>query len=272
MKILITGSNGNLGRCLVKELANPANLIYEASSKPKAKQININFESMENFKIPKVDLVIHCARSFSSLGLSREIKFLDTIFKQNAKVVNIGSLSESLIKPNNYGLRKSVISKHILNKGGTVLTCGLLVGKDYKGQIWHLQKYLRYTPFYFKIKQNPYQYFTCLECLIKILIDYVLVLKNENYAMFEREKIVDFNVFLKSISLIKLTSLTIDLKKISSILNVLKLKFGNYFSADSILGLLGNLDKENLYQLNYEIYQKLNRCQHGSLFYEQGKA
>ena len=81
-----------------------------------------------------------------------------------------------------------------------------------------------------------------------------------------------FNVFLKSISHIKLTSLTIDLKKISSILNVLKLKFGNYFSADSILGLLGNLDKENLYQLNYEIYQKLNRCQHESLFYEQGKA
>ena len=104
------------------------------------------------------------------------------------------------------------------------------------------------------------------------LIDYVLVLKNENYAIFEREKIVDFNVFLKSISLIKLTSLTIDLNKISSILNVLKLKFGNYFSADSILGLLGNLDKENLYQLNYEIYQKLNRCQHESLFYEQGKA
>jgi hypothetical protein len=272
MKILITGSNGNLGRCLVKELANPTNRIYEASSKPKAKQININFESMENFKIPKVDLVIHCARSSSSLGLSREIKFLDTIFEQNAKVVNIGSLSEFLIKPNTYGLRKSVISKHILNKGGTVLTCGLLVGENYKGQIWHLQKYLRYTPFYIRIKQNPYQYFTCLECLTKILIDYVLVLKNENYAMFERERIVDFNVFLKSIPLMKLANFTIDLKKIYLILNELKLKFGNYFSADSILGLLGNLDKDKLHQLNYEIYQKLNKCEHGSLFYEQGKA
>jgi len=272
MKILITGSNGNLGRCLVKELTNPANLIYEASSKPKAKQININFESMDNFKIPRVDLVIHCARSFSSLGLSREIKFLDTIFKQNAKVIYIGSLSESLIKPNNYGLRKSVISEHILKKRGTVLTCGLLVGKDYKGQIWHLQRYLRYIPFYIRIRQNPYQYFTCLECLIKILIDYVSVLKNENYALFEREKIVDFNLFLKSISLVKTTNFTIDLKKIYSILNVLKLKFGNYFSADSILGLLGDLDKEKLNRLNYEIYQNLNRCEHGSFFYEQEKA
>jgi hypothetical protein len=65
--------------------------------------------------------------------------------------------------------------------------------------------------------------------------------------MFKLERIVDFNVFLKSIPLMKLVNFAIDLKKIYPILNGLKLKFGNYFSADSILGLLGNLDKDKLY-------------------------
>lgn len=251
MKILVTGSNGNLGRVVVEHLSTSRYEVLQATSRPNKNQLLLDFNSGLESQFSLVDVVIHVARSDCKGGVEREIHFLDKLFKMGVKVVSIGSLSEFLIDKSFYGQSKSAVSNFVLEQGGVVLTCGLISGPNFKGQIYQISKVLRWLPFVPQMNNKIFQFETSTSTLLRT-IDRVLEGKimERNLLVVDSEERVLFNAILQRISYGNRPKIRLPLMLIYGIA-VLAEKLGlNYFGRDSLKGLFGEYDFKRLEKLS----------------------
>ena len=250
MKILVTGSNGNLGQVIVEHLSLDRQDVLQATSRPNATQLLLDFNSEFEPEFRLVDIVIHVARSKTEGGVEREILFLDKLFKRGVRVITIGSLSEYLLEKSYYGQSKSAVSNFVFNQGGVVLTCGLISGPNFKGQIYQISRVLRWLPFVPQISDKVFQFETSTSTLLSTL-DKVVEGKTTSRNLFvvDGEERVLFNTILQRISYVNRPRIRIPLKLIYGIAFLAE-RFGlSYFGRDSLKGLLGEYDYKRLEKL-----------------------
>jgi hypothetical protein len=249
MKVLLTGSNGNLGKIISNNLKKLQIELVEASSKP--------FESQRYFDLnycPKkelltdIDLVIHCARGNNSTHLKNDSEFVNICKLNDCPIIYIGSNSGNLLKPNQYGEYKKFIENIVIKNQGTVVTCGLLYGHSFYGQVKSLKKVLRKLPFSVQLDGANEQYLTPVEGLISELI-FQIRNQQRGSRIFIAHKIpINFNVLLVRLGGIKPFSFTIRKKMVLFIFKIMNIKL-NYFNSDSILGIYSEYKKD--FKLQY---------------------
>ena len=141
MKILITGGNGNLAKVVAEKLAEKSISFVTCSSKPKVGQIFFDLHSELNEKIyNEITHIFHFATSPSYEVTNTEIQFLHFAAKAKINLIYFGSTSSYLKDKTNYGQYKKQIEDKIIELGGIVVTCGLIYGTDFNGQISKIRK------------------------------------------------------------------------------------------------------------------------------------
>ena len=115
MKILITGTNGFIGRNLLEHFQNK----YEFVSSPKRNELNIlDSDAVENYiKRNKFDIVIHCCVTLTSIEENLKMYFnLEKMSDFYGKLICIGSGAE--FDKRNYipKMTEEYFNKHIPSK------------------------------------------------------------------------------------------------------------------------------------------------------------
>lgn len=174
MKILVTGANGNLAKVITEKLADKSISFVACSSKPKGGQIYFDLHSELNEKIfYETTHIIHLATSPIYEVSNTEIQFLSLAAKRNIKLIYFGSTSSYLKEKTNYGQYKKQIESKIIELGGVVVTCGLIYGGDFNGQVSKIKKYLSYLPFSIVLQDSKKIYLTPSSRIVKTLLDIV---------------------------------------------------------------------------------------------------
>jgi hypothetical protein len=172
MKILITGGNGNLAKVVVEKLNEKSISFITCSSKPKVGQIFFDLHSELNENIfNEITHIFHFATSPRYEVTNTEIQFLHLAAKKNIKLIYFGSTSSYLKDKTNYGQYKKQIEDKIIELGGIVVTCGLIYGKDFNGQISKIRKCLSYLPFGIVLQNSKQIYLTPSSRIIQTLFD-----------------------------------------------------------------------------------------------------
>jgi hypothetical protein len=166
MNVLVTGANGNLGKIISKELSARGIYVIGASSRPKSGQ-----------KLFDLDLVIHCARGNNYEHLLNDLDFITNCEINNVKILYIGSFSSWLLERNRYGEYKRTIEDRAIEAGGTVITCGLLFGGEYQGQIHKIGLILKSLPFRIHFKDAGSQRITPVAALVEEIFSCCLIIQ-----------------------------------------------------------------------------------------------
>ena len=181
MVILITGSNGYLGKSLALYFAEKGHQIIALSRTHSFNHPNITFYHYELGKpldpqIPAIDTVIHCAYDLSlvswkdiyqtnvqgSLLLFSELKK-----KSNPQIIHISSISAFEGCKTLYGKAKLAIEKAISQEGILSIRPGLIYGGENRGLIGKLENIANKLSVISMIGSGNYpQYLTQLEVLI----------------------------------------------------------------------------------------------------------
>ena len=174
MKILITGGNSNLAKIVAKKLVEKSISFVTCSSKPKVGQLFFDLHSELNEKIyNEITHIFHFATSPSYEVTNTEFEFLRLAAKKNIKIIYFGSTSSYLKDKTNYGQYKRQIEDKILELDGVVITCGLIYGKDFNGQISKIRKCLSYLPFSVVLQNSKQIYLTPSSRIIQTLFDII---------------------------------------------------------------------------------------------------
>jgi hypothetical protein len=233
MKILITGGNGNLAQVVAEKLAEKSISFITCSSKPKVGQIFFDLHSELNEKIfNDITHIIHFATSPSYEVTNAEIQFLRLAAKKNIKLIYFGSTSSYLQDKTNYGQYKKQIEDKIIELGGIVVTCGLIYGKDFNGQISKIRKYLSYLPFSIVLQNSKQIYLTPTSRIIQILYDIMDTINpiSGRYLLFQTPAIM-LNDLLFSLSKFKFIKLKVPYKFMRLLLST-RLITSKYFIFD----------------------------------------
>jgi len=248
MKVLLTGSNGNLGKIISFTLRKYQIEVVEASSKPKKMQrfFNLNFYPNQEL-LSGIDLVIHCARGSNSKHLKNDSAFLKMCKANNCSLIYIGSISTNLLKSNQYGEYKKEIENIVITYQGTVITCGLIYGENYNGQISKLKKFLRRIPVNLQLSGTNKQYLTPIQGLLSELIFQIRDQQQASRILIAHQTPVNFNDLLYKLGRNKPFTLTVNKKMALLIVKVTKFKI-NYFNSDSILGIYSDYQRDFILQ------------------------
>lgn len=233
MKILITGGNGNLAKVVAEKLAEKSISFVTCSSKPKGGQIFFDLHSELNEKIyNEITHIFHFATSPSYEVTNTEIEFLHIAAKKNIKILYFGSTSSYLKDKTNYGQYKRQIEDKILELDGVVITCGLIYGKDFNGQISKIRKCLSYLPFSIVLQNSKQIYLTPISRIIQTLFN---IMDSTNpvsgrYLLLQTPAIM-FNDLLVTLSKFKSIKFKIPYKFMKLILGT-RIVTSNYFIFD----------------------------------------
>ena len=204
MKILITGGNGNLAKVVAEKLAEKSISFVTCSSKPKVGQIFFDLHYELNEKIyNEITHIFHFATSPSY------------------EVTNT-----------NYGQYKKQIEDEIIELGGIVVTCGLIYGKDFNGQISKIRKILSYLPFSIVLQNSKQIYLTPSSRIVQTLFE-IIDSKNPvsgRYLLFQKPAIL-LNDLLFSLSKFKSIKLKVPYKFIRLLFST-RLITSKYFIFD----------------------------------------
>jgi hypothetical protein len=249
MKVLLTGSNGNLGKVISSTLRKYQIEVVEASSKPLNMQryFDLDFCPPQEL-LSGIDLVIHCARGSNSKHLQNDSAFLKLCKANNCPVIYIGSISANLFKSNQYGRYKKTIEDIVINYQGTVITCGLIYGENFYGQISKLKKFLSRLPVILQLSGTNEQYLTPVQGLLSELIFQIRDQQRASRIFIAHQTPVQFNDLLYKLGRNKLFTLTISKKMALLIIKITKFKI-NYFNSDSILGIYSDYQRD--FKLQY---------------------
>ena len=249
MKVLLTGSNGNLGKVISSTLRKNQIEIVEASSKPSKIQryFNLDFHPPQEL-LSGIDLVIHCARGSNSKHLQNDSAFLKICKANSCPIIYIGSISTNLLKSNQYGEYKKKIENIVINYQGTVITCGLIYGENFYGQISKLKKFLRKLPVNLQLSGTNKQYLTPIQGLLSELIFQIRDQQRSSRIFIAHQTPVHFNDLLYKLGRNKPFTLTVSKKMAILIIKITKFKI-NYFNSDSILGVYSDYQGE--FKLQY---------------------
>lgn len=244
MKILLTGANGNLGKVVAANLKKYSITVIESSSKPKNGQrfFDLNLKNFTGL-LDEIDVVVHCSRGIEQDHLSNDLKFVEYCFNKNVNLIYIGSASSWLESPNKYGIYKKQVENLVLNLGGVVISCGLIYGDRYKGQIYKLSYMLRNLPVKVQIKNSNQQYLTPLNALVSEIYRQINAPEKFKRIFLVHAWRISFNNLLLSLG--SRSPLKIQLgKAVVESLVSLPLFKSNYFGIDSLSGIYGNYSSD----------------------------
>lgn len=253
-RILVSGANGNLGSAIVSHLSKSSNEILIASSRPGKDSHLLDFNQDTFFNFKNVDLLIHVARAKNLSALKNEENFLKYMFSSGAKVVSIGSLSEYLLDKSEYGEFKSRVSELVLESNGVVLTCGLIYGENFEGQLYKIENALQLLPFLPQFKVDLFQYTTNLSSLLHVLD---LAISNSlierNILVADSKTPTNFNAILANLGKKSYQKIFIPIKLVNLGALVSEKMNLKYFNRDSLKGLLGKYDYSRIEKLKFFI-------------------
>lgn len=245
MKILITGSNGNVAKSLILSLSKIGYELHALSSKSQTPEnfLDLN-HGYDRTIFDEVSGVIHCAVNPDLIFNDIEKDFLDTVVSRNIKLFYVGSTSSYLIERNNYGNYKRVVEDYIENIGGHVLTCGLLYGDNFHGQISLLERLLMKLPFKISLSGSKSIYLTKIDSLSFTIHE--MLSKNtdiEGRILILDSDRMEFNTFLSELSGNKRLTISFSSRLLMVLFKFLPIKL-NYFSIDRLKGLLSEFEPE----------------------------
>jgi hypothetical protein len=245
MKILITGGGSNLAKFIGQELNDYGHSIFFASSK--LSQKSLFFDLTKGFSdnlLDSIDCVIHIAKNPNDEFNEIERNFLKAISNKNLILFYIGSTSSYLESPNQYGKYKKSVEDFIIKSGGVCITCGLIYGDGYVGQLSKIKNYLSRIPFNLSIKNAHSVYLTPVKSISIVINDLVKNkdVKNKRLNLFFPREI-RFNRVISELSGRKLFTLSINLRIIELFLSLFPIKL-NHFNLDRLKALTSNFVPE----------------------------
>ena len=259
MNILITGANSSLGEKLRVELESLSYKVICASSKPGIGQKNFNLNTgFDSDLFENVDLILHLAINPKLIITSIEREFFHLAVARDITLLYIGSTSSYLIKPNQYGIYKKLVEDLVTENNGIVLTCGLLYGSKFKGQLLKMKKILEILPFNIEVSGSKLVYLTPVQAIV----DFLMQLKNEKkyggkrilLCQFEA---IPFNSLLISLAGNKIFKIKFNNKGLNLIVKLNPFKT-RYFSSDSYMALFSEF-KSDLISSSVDLRNEVGR-------------
>jgi hypothetical protein len=252
MKILVTGANGNVARSLISNLSGIGYQVCALSSKSHLSEEFLDLKKGYGIAVlDGVSGVIHCAVNPDLIINDIEKDFLNSVVSKNIKLFYVGSTSSYLVERNDYGKYKKAVENYVENIGGLVLTCGLLYGDNFHGQISFLEKILMKLPFNISLTGSKYIYLTKISTLSSSINE--ILVKNKNIKgrilLFDSSQL-KFNSFLSKLSGNKKFTILISSRLLMVLLKLLPAKL-NYFSADRLKGLLSEFEPDLIDKAQY---------------------
>jgi hypothetical protein len=259
MNILITGANSALGEKLRVELESLNHKIICASSNPGLGQknfdLNIGFDSD---LLKDIELILHLALNPKLVITNIEKNFIHLAAIKGLTLVYIGSTSSYLIKPNKYGIYKKLVEDLIVKNKGIVLTCGLLYGRNFNGQLSKIKKFLRILPFSIELSGSKLVYITPVELIVDFLMrpKDIQTYRGKRVLLFQFGA-VPFNLLLEMLVGNKSFKLNFSSKALELIIKLNPFKT-RYFSSDSFMALFSEF-KSDLISNSVELRNEADR-------------
>jgi uncharacterized protein YbjT (DUF2867 family) len=237
MNVLVTGANGNLGKIISKELSARGIYVIGASSRPKSGQKLFDLDlASSNLVLKNIDAVIHCARGNNYEHLLNDLDFITNCEINNVKILYIGSFSSWLLERNRYGEYKRTIEDRAIEAGGTVITCGLLFGGEYQGQIHKIGLILKSLPFRIHFKDAGSQRITPVAALVEEIFSCCLMWPKAGRIILAYPEVLNFNDILSAIGPRRLLSINLRRKFLEFFFDKIRIKL-RYFNSDSLKGI-----------------------------------
>ena len=243
MNVLVTGANGNLGKIIIAELSAKGIDAIGASSHPKSGQRGFDLDfSIPDAMLANIDTVIHCARGNNYEQLANDLDFIALCARNKVRVVYIGSFSSWLLDRNQYGNYKRTVEDQTLEIGGIVITCGLLFGSGYQGQIYKIGLILRFLPFGIKFEGAGSQRITPLKALLEEIILNSLITPKTGRVILAYDAILNFNEILSAVGPRRFFSIQLKRNFLELLLGGIGNRAG-YFNSDSLKGIYSKYSK-----------------------------
>jgi len=245
MNILITGANGSLGKKLRIELESLSYKVICASSNSGIGQKNFNLNSGFNSDLLQdIDLILHLAINPKLVITNIEKEFLRLAEAKDITLLYVGSTSSYLVKPNKYGIYKKLVEDLVIECSGIVLTCGLLYGSNFKGQLSRIKKFLKILPFNIELQGSKLVYITPVQSIV----DFLVQLKDEKIYRGKRVLLcrfdaIPFNLLLLSLPGNKIFKVKFNKKGLDLIIKLNPFKT-RYFSSDSYIALFSEFKSD----------------------------
>jgi len=239
MNLLITGANSSLGEKLGVELESLSYKVIYASSNSGTDQKNFNLNTgFDSDLFEDIDLILHLAINPKLVITNIEKDFFNLAVAKNITLLYIGSTSSYLVKPNEYGIYKKLVEDLVIENNGIVLTCGLLHGSNFKGQLFKIKKILKILPFNIELLGSKLVYITPIQAIL----DFLVQLENKEIYRGKRvllynSEAIPFNLLLTRLAGKKIFKVKFSRKAINLILKINPFKT-RYFSSDSYKALL----------------------------------
>ena len=149
MKIAITGSSSNFGKCLSNFLKTKNCKIININ-----KENNFFLERSEKYKFKekKIDILIHLAHSYTSKGYEVNYKGTTNLFKtakqhKIKKLIFVSSISSMSNALSLYGKTKFKIEQYCLKNNIIIIRPGLIFGNFVDKKINLISNIIKYLPF-----------------------------------------------------------------------------------------------------------------------------
>jgi hypothetical protein len=245
MSILITGANGSLGEKLTEELESLNYKIICSSSNPGIGQKNFNLNSgFDSDLFDGIDLILHLAINPKLVITNIEKEFFNLAVAKNIIILYIGSTSSYLVKPNEYGIYKKLVEDLVIENNGIVLTCGLLYGNNFKGQLSKMNKFLKILPFNIELSGSKLVYLTPVQAIVDFLMQLrdIKVYRGKRILLCQFEAI-PFNILLARLAGNKAFKVKFNIKSLDLIVKFNPFKT-RYFSSDSFMSLFSEFKSD----------------------------
>jgi NADPH:quinone reductase-like Zn-dependent oxidoreductase len=245
MRILITGGNGDLAKHFTKFLRGKHYEVVTVSSSGKSSKEILDLNSNYSGQIlDGITHVVHCAINPEFILTKIEKRFIEEISRREIKMIYIGSTSSQLTHKNGYGEYKNHVEKFVLSKNGTVITCGLIHGNQFFGQVHQIRRLLGFLPFGIEIIGTKKVYLTNIEKLSDELLSRIEKhsFHPERIYCFDSKK-MEFNQLLKNLSGRKILTFRIKSGTLVLFLNLIAFK-SNKFDSDRFKGLLSDFESD----------------------------
>jgi hypothetical protein len=245
MNILITGANGSLGEKLRVDLESLSYKVICASSKPDIGQKNFNLNTgFDSDLLEDIDLILHLAINPKLVITSIEKEFLRLSEAKDITLLYIGSTSSYLVKPNKYGIYKKLVEDLVIKNNGIVLTCGLIYGSNFKGQLSKIKKVLKTLPFNVELSGTKLVYITPVQAIA----DFLMRPKDKKIYRGKRillcqPEAIPFNLLLSKLVENKMFKVKFSEKRLNLIIKLNPFKT-RYFSSDSYMALFSEFKSD----------------------------
>jgi hypothetical protein len=259
MNLLITGASSSLGEKLKTDLESINYKVVCASSNPRFGQKIFNLNSGFDCNLLEgIDYIIHLSLNPKLVVTETERKFLHLAASQNIILVYLGSTSSYLVKPNKYGIYKKLVEDLVNKNNGIVLTCGLLYGSNFNGQLSKIEKFLKILPFNIELSGSKLVYLTPIQAIV----DFFAESKDKKIYHGKRmllcnSEAIPFNLLLTRLVGKKIFKVKFSSKAIDLIVKINPFKT-RYFSSDSYKALFSDF-KSDLTSSSIDLRNEVDR-------------